>query len=194
VLFHGTDGRHAASALGSGGAASYKRRMDLTVTRQGAQWTAEIGGARYRCALGRGGVTAGKREGDGATPLGAWPLRRFHYRPDRLAPPENGMETRPIQEDDGWCDDPADAAYNRLVKLPYAARHERLWRDDHLYDLIGELGYNDAPPLAGAGSAIFLHLARPDYAPTEGCVALARDDLLAAVALLTPDSKVVVKG
>ena len=168
--------------------------MDLIVSREGTKWIAEIGGARFHCALGRGGVVAAaaKREGDGATPLGAWPLRRLHFRPDRLAPPDSDVERRAIRSDDGWCDDPSDAAYNRLVKLPYPARHERLWREDHLYDLVAELGYNDAPPRAGAGSAIFLHLARPDYAPTEGCVALARDDLLRVVELLEPDSRVVV--
>lgn len=189
-------GSAAASALGARAPARYKRGMDLTVRRSGTQWIAEIGGAAYRCALGRGGVVeaAAKREGDGATPLGSWPLRCLHYRPDRIFPPPNGLPLREIRADDGWCDDPADAAYNRLVKLPYAARHERLWRDDHLYDLVGELGYNDSPPRAGAGSAIFLHLARPGYTPTEGCVALARNDLLAAVAQLTPDSRVVVKG
>ena len=189
-------GGSAASALGAGARPRYKRGMDLTVSRRGLQWIAEIGGTAYRCALGRGGVVeaSAKREGDGATPLGAWPLRRLHYRAERIAPAAKGIALREIRSDDGWCDDPADAAYNRLVKLPYPARHERLWRNDHLYDLVGELGYNDAPPRSGAGSAIFLPLARPGYGPPEGCVALARDDLLAAVALMTPDSRVVVKG
>lgn len=181
-------------AFSPGGRRAISGVMDLVVTRDGERWRAEIGGERFRCALGRGGVTAVKREGDGATPLGAWPLRRLHYRADRLVPPPTPLPLRILREDDGWCDDPADAAYNRLIKLPYPARHERLWRDDALYDLVGELGYNDAPPLAGAGSAIFLHAARPDYAPTEGCVALARQDLLRAVGLLSEDGRVVVKG
>lgn len=169
--------------------------MDLVVTRDSAgAWHAAIAGSSYRCAIGRGGVTADKREGDGATPLGAWPLRRFHFRPDRLALPGLAVPSRPIAEDDGWCDDPADAAYNRLVKLPYPGRHERMWRGDGLYDLVGELGYNDAPPRPGAGSAIFLHIARPDYAPTEGCVALARKDLLEVLPRLTPRSRVAVVG
>lgn len=82
-----------------------------------------------------------------------------------------------LRPEDGWCDDPAEAAYNRLGPLPCRGSHERLWRPDGLYDLLVELGYNDDPPLAGRGSAIFLHVARPGYLPTEGCVALAEDDL-----------------
>ena len=97
-----------------------------------------------------------------------------------------------IAPDDGWCDAPDDAAYNRPVKLPYPASAERMWRDDGLYDLVVVLGYNDDPPEAGRGSAIFLHLARPDYAPTQGCVALARPDLEAVLALAGPGSALEV--
>src|SRR3546814_5636749 len=83
---------------------------------------------------------------------------------------------------------PADPLhYNRLVRLPFAASHERMWRDDGLYDLVVEIGYNDMPPVPGLGSAIFLHLARPDWGPTDGCVALARDDLLAVLAASGPE-------
>ena len=92
------------------------------------------------------------------------------------------MPLEPIAPDDGWCDDPADADYNRMVRLPHPARCEELWRDDALYDLIGVLGWNDAPVVRGRGSAIFLHVARPDFAPTEGCVALAATDLRAVLA------------
>ena len=147
----------------------------------------ETAGRLTRCALGRAGVVAAaeKREGDGATPLGLWPMRRLLYRADNGRPP-TGLPANAIGPDDGWCDDPADAAYNRPVRLPYAGRCERLWRKDRLYDLVVVLGYNDDPPVAGAGSCIFLHLARPDYAPTEGCVALSRPDLEAVLALAGP--------
>ena len=183
------------AARGAISEAMTERDRDLIVTGDGAGgWRAEIAGRRFRCAVGRGGLTGEKREGDGATPIGAWPLRRLHYRPDRLDPPKTDVPLRPIRADDGWCDDPTDAAYNRLIKLPYPAGHEVLWREDALYDLVGELGYNDAPPRPGAGSAIFLHVARPDYGPTEGCVALAKPELLEVVVLLRPDSRVVVKG
>ena len=87
------------------------------------------------------------------------------------------MPLRAIAPDDGWCDAPDDVNYNRPVKLPYPASAETMWRDDHLYDLVAVLGYNDRPVVPGKGSAIFLHLARPDYAPTQGCVAVSRADL-----------------
>lgn len=142
------------------------------------------------CALGRGGVRADKREGDGATPLGTFPLRRLWYRAGRLgAPVMCGLPTRAIRREDGWCDDPTSPEYNRPVTLPHAARHERLWRDDSLYDLVVELGYNDDPVVPGAGSAIFLHVARPDYGPTEGCVAVARADLLRLLSGTGPDAR-----
>jgi L,D-peptidoglycan transpeptidase YkuD (ErfK/YbiS/YcfS/YnhG family) len=136
-------------------------------------------GRLVRCALGPAGViaAAAKREGDGATPAGAWTMRRVYYRPDRRGPPDTGLVVQPLAPDDGWCDAPTDPAYNRPVKLPYPASAERLWREDGVYDLIVELGYNDDPVVPNAGSAIFLHLARPDYAPTQGCVALSVADL-----------------
>jgi L,D-peptidoglycan transpeptidase YkuD (ErfK/YbiS/YcfS/YnhG family) len=113
-----------------------------------------------------------KEEGDGATPAGFLPLRRVLYRADRLAPPLAAVPLEPIGPRDGWCDDPRDSAYNRLVRLPYAGRHEELWRRDAVYDVIGVLGWNDSPPVPGRGSAIFLHLATSDRAPTAGCIAL----------------------
>ncbi len=154
----------------------------------------EFGGRRVRCALGPGGVIAAadKREGDGSTPMGAWPMRRLLFRPDKGPPPATALPVQAIAPDDGWCDAPDDQAYNRPVRLPYPASAERMWRDDDLYDLVAPLGYNDAPPVPGLGSAIFLHLARPGYAPTEGCVALARSDLEAVLALAGPDSVVEV--
>lgn len=136
-------------------------------------------GGAVRCALGRSGVRRDKREGDGATPAGTFPLRELWYRPDRLRCPETLLECRALERERAWCDDPRDGGYNRVVWAPYPASHERLWRDDQLYDLIIPLGYNDAPAVPGLGSAIFLHVAAPDYGPTEGCVAIARDDLLA---------------
>ena len=141
-----------------------------------------IGRLRMRAAAGRGGVRLRKVEGDGATPAGLLPLRRVLYRADRVARPRVSVPVMPLAPQDGWCDDPADAQYNRPVRLPFAARHEALWRSDALYDVIGVLGWNDDPVVQGAGSAIFLHVARPDWAPTEGCIALALPDLLALLA------------
>jgi L,D-peptidoglycan transpeptidase YkuD (ErfK/YbiS/YcfS/YnhG family) len=154
-----------------------------------------LDGVLVRCALGKGGVkpAADKREGDGATPLGVWPIRRLLYRPDRGPPPATGLPTAPIAPEDGWCDAPLDPAYNRPVRLPYPASAERMWRDDHLYDLVGVLAHNDDPPVPGMGSAIFLHIARPDYGPTEGCVALAWDDMLKLLSLAGPGSAIEVR-
>ena len=136
----------------------------------------------FRAALGRSGVRVHKQEGDGATPAGLLPLRRVLYRLDRLPPPDCAVPIEPIAETDGWCDDPTHRDYNRPVRLPHEARCEDLWRQDGLYDVVGVLGWNDTPVVKGHGSAIFLHVARPDYAPTEGCVALALPDLLRMLA------------
>ena len=134
-------------------------------------------GQTLRCALGQGGVRDDKQEGDGATPAGLLPLRRIFYRADHVPPPRCAMPIEPIAPSDGWCDDTAHADYNRFVHLPHDGRHEELWRRDELYDVVAVLGWNDQPVVRRRGSAIFLHVARPDYAPTEGCVALALPDL-----------------
>jgi len=153
--------------------------------------TLAVGDRARPCALGRAGIVTGKREGDGGTPIGRFPLRRLFHRPDRETAPATGLPVLALAEDHGWSDDPADPlTYNRLVRLPFALSHERMWRDDGLYDLVVELGYNDAPALPGLGSAIFLHLARPDWGPTEGCVAMTRDDLLAVLVAVGPQSAI----
>lgn len=149
--------------------------MRLTVQADGH---AMFGTRILRAALGQGGVRADKIEGDGATPPGVLPLRRVLYRADRVALPHTRLPREPIAPDDGWCDDPAHRDYNTMVRLPHPARHERLWRDDRLYDVFGILGWNDGPVVPGRGSAIFLHVATPDLKPTEGCVAFALPDLL----------------
>ena len=145
--------------------------------------TVRFQGRVFRAALGRGGIRQDKHEGDGATPSGDLPLRRVLYRADRVARPDCAVPIEPLAPDDGWCDDPTHPDYNRMIRLPHPARHEALWRDDGVYDVVGVLGWNDAPAVRDRGSAIFLHVARPDFAPTEGCVALALPnlrDLLAA--------------
>lgn len=139
-----------------------------------------------RAVIGRSGRIAAelKREGDGATPMGAWPVRRALWREDRLVRPDTALVLDPIGPDDGWCDDPEDPAYNRPVRLPWPGRCETLTREDGLYDIVVVLGHNDGPPVPGLGSAIFLHCASPDYRPTEGCIAIARDDLAALLKAL----------
>lgn len=136
------------------------------------------GGLHFPCALGRSGRRADKREGDGATPIGRFALRRVLYRGDRLLRPRTRLPIAALHVRDGWCDDPRDRNYNRRVRHPYPASAERLWRDDHLYDLIVVLGHNDDPRVKWRGSAIFIHVAGPGLKPTEGCVALERPHLL----------------
>lgn len=167
---------------------------DLRVFLAGDEARARWGAAEWRCAVGRGALGAKQREGDGITPVGRWPMRRVLYRADRLPRPATALPCAAIGPDDGWCDDPADPAYNQPVRLPYPASHERLSREDHLYDLVVVLGYNDDPVVAGAGSAVFLHLARDDYGPTEGCVALSRADLLEVLRTARPGSAVTVQA
>jgi L,D-peptidoglycan transpeptidase YkuD (ErfK/YbiS/YcfS/YnhG family) len=147
----------------------------------------EFGARIFRCAIGPSGVIAAdqKREGDGASPVGVWPFRRVLFRPD-VGAPVTQLPADPIAPDDGWCDDPEDPAYNRPIKLPYRASFEKMWRDDHIYDLVVVLGHNDDPPKPYFGSCIFLHLARDDYSPTQGCVALARPDLEAVLRAARP--------
>jgi L,D-peptidoglycan transpeptidase YkuD (ErfK/YbiS/YcfS/YnhG family) len=146
------------------------------------------------CALGRSGVIAPaeKREGDGASPLGLWPIRRFLYRADRLVRPRAHLPLTEISRTDGWCDAKDDAAYNQPVCLAYPASCETLWREDAVYDLIGILGHNDDPVVPDRGSAIFLHLARPGYLPTEGCIALSLEDMLMVMETAQPGSAIKI--
>jgi L,D-peptidoglycan transpeptidase YkuD (ErfK/YbiS/YcfS/YnhG family) len=144
--------------------------------------------------VGRSGVRADKREGDGATPAGTYPLIRILYRPDRIAPPSSQLPITPLASNDGWVDDPADANYNRLVSLPYPASAEEMWRQDGLYDALVVIAYNMDPIIAGAGSAIFLHIASPDFAPTAGCVAVTKEVLLGLLPLLGPGSRITISA
>lgn len=150
-------------------------------------------GGEARAACGRGGVRADKREGDGASPEGTFPLLHCYYRPDRVEPPRTGLPLTPLQPNHGWVDDPSDRNYNRLVTLPYPARHEAIWRADRLYDLVVLIGYNTDPPAPSRGSAIFLHIARPDFGPTEGCIAAAHDVLASLLPLLGPGSRITIR-
>jgi L,D-peptidoglycan transpeptidase YkuD (ErfK/YbiS/YcfS/YnhG family) len=164
--------------------------MDLTVFRAGTDVMLDWGEGPRRCAVGPGGIGDKTREGDGITPRGTFALREIFYRADRLAPPRTVLPLRAIKPEDGWCDAPDDPNYNRLVALPYPASAERMWRDDHLYDLVAVVGYNDDPVVPDKGSAIFLHLAKADYAPTAGCVALTEADLRAALEQLRPGDRI----
>lgn len=171
------------------------------LNRRATTGIAQIGPLTVRCGLGRTGRTYCKREGDGATPVGRWPVAGVLYRPDRVAGFYGSRAlagASPLSRNDGWCDALGDRNYNRHVRHPYPASAERLWRDDHLYDVIILLGHNWCPRKQGGGSAIFMHLARLDgsggIAPTAGCVSFRRRDLAVVLGKLTPGSALRVVG
>ena len=143
-------------------------------------------------ALGRSGIKANKREGDGGTPRGTFRLRRLWWRADLAPRPRTTLPTRPIRRDDGWCEDPKDRAYNRPVKVPEGSAADRLWRADRLYDFIIELDHNTHPRIAGRGSAVFVHVVRPGFAPTAGCVALTAPALRRLIERLSPRTRIVI--
>jgi L,D-peptidoglycan transpeptidase YkuD (ErfK/YbiS/YcfS/YnhG family) len=151
-------------------------------------------GPRYLpCVLGRSGRRVLKREGDGATPIGTWPIRRVLFRADRLGRPKTAAPLHRIARHDGWCDAPADPNYNRFVRHPYPASAEHLWREDDLYDIVVVLGHNDCPRRRGGGSAIFMHVARRDRKPTAGCVALPRSELVWLLGRLSQRTRLHVR-
>ncbi len=145
--------------------------------------------------FGRSGAipASTKREGDGATPLGVWPIRAALLRQDRMAAPATRLPWRWLRPDDGWSDDVADPAYNRPVRHPHRFSAERLWRDDHAYDIILILGHNDSPPAPPLGSAIFWHCTQPDRRPTEGCVAMDRELLAGWLDRLAPGDSLLIR-
>jgi len=145
---------------------------------KGPRGILRFGALTVPCALGRTGRTALKKEGDGGTPIGTWPVRRAFWRADRLMRPQTGLTLRAIGPSDGWCDAPEDRNYNRLVRHPYPASAEHMMRSDELYDVVVVLGHNERPRRRGGGSAIFMHVARPGLTPTAGCIALPRPVLV----------------
>lgn len=171
-------------------------QIHISKTVSGYQLSADE--VQFSCILGRSGMILAnqKTEGDGASPIGDWPLRGVYYRPDRVAEEQirqtSLLPCRPLTPKMGWVDDPKSHLYNRPVILPCADRHETLWREDGLYDLILPLGYNDGPVRNNAGSAIFLHCTEKNTTSTQGCVALAKDNLLALLPRLAPTTRLLI--
>jgi len=154
----------------------------------------KAGNLAVPCALGCSGTTHRKREGDGASPVGRFPLLQAFYRADHGPRPRTGLALHPIRPRDGWSDDPHDRRYNRLVSLPCATSHEAMWREDHLYDVVIDIGWNRGPIRRGRGSAIFLHLARPGFAPTAGCVAVEPRMIRRLLERIGPGTKLEIVG
>jgi L,D-peptidoglycan transpeptidase YkuD (ErfK/YbiS/YcfS/YnhG family) len=149
-----------------------------------------MGGLTFPVALGRSGIIADKREGDGGTPRGAFHPLRVWYRTDRMPRPATMLPVRAIASDDAWCEDPSDRRYNRPMR--WDGTGDRLVRDDHLYDMIIEIDHNTRPRVAGRGSAVFIHLARPGLAPTAGCIAMPHGRLRRLVAGMGPATRIEI--
>jgi len=151
------------------------------------------GGRTVPVALGRGGVMANKREGDGGTPKGTFRPRRLWWRADRHPRPATFLAVRAIRPEDAWCEDPSSRHYNQPIRLDRAQGGDRLRRDDHLYDFIVEIDHNSSPRIAGRGSAVFLHLARENFSPTAGCVSMKKANMLRLLARLGPQTRIVIE-
>ena len=151
------------------------------------------GGSQIPVAIGRSGILANKREGDGATPRGIFRLVRLWWRPDRAPRPHTHLPVRRIGKHDGWCEDPKDRLYNRPIRVPDGANGDRLWREDRLYDMLIELDHNTRPRIAGRGSAVFIHVAREGFQPTAGCVALQAPRLLRLLERIGPQTRIVIQ-
>lgn len=150
------------------------------------------GGQSVPIALGRGGIRANKREGDGGTPKGTFRPRQLWWRADRYPRPRTSLPARAISPQDAWCEDPASRHYNQPVRLDRSRGGDRLTRDDRLYDFIVEIDHNCIPRIAGRGSAVFLHLARDHFGPTAGCVSMTKSAMLRLLRRLGPRTRIVI--
>jgi L,D-peptidoglycan transpeptidase YkuD (ErfK/YbiS/YcfS/YnhG family) len=187
----------ACSAMASTTAAAPSNTILVRAKPKAIQGTLTFAGHTYDCMVGQHGIAAPKYEDDGCTPAGLFHMREVRYRADRLAtPPQSGLPIFKAKQTDGWCDDPEDVAYNRVVTLPYQSDAEPMWRDDHLYDVLAVIGYNDAPVVSGCGSAIFMHVMRPptdDHQYTAGCVSMKIENVLAVLAACTPSTMIDIR-
>tara|TARA_B100000902_G_C27252095_1_gene885842 strand:+ start:371 stop:865 length:495 start_codon:yes stop_codon:yes gene_type:complete len=147
---------------------------------------------KFQCSVGRSGFSKNKKEGDGFTPVGTFYIDNIYYRADKIKNLNTKINTNIIHESDGWCDDPRQKNYNQLIQFPFNFSAEKLYRDDSLYDVVCVLNYNNNPIIPGLGSAIFMHIAKDDYGPTEGCVALKKDDLLHILKLINNKTKIIL--
>ena len=147
---------------------------------------------KIKCAIGKNGITKNKKEGDLKTPSGIFKLKKVFYRKDRIKFIRTRLKIKNIKKSDGWCDDPASKYYNREIKFPFKGSAEKLWRKDSIYDLIVVLDYNFNPIIKNKGSAIFLHICKKNYAPTKGCVAINKKDMMGLLANIKNNTKLII--
>ena len=147
---------------------------------------------KFQCSIGRSGFSKNKQEGDGFTPIGSFKIEKIYYRSDKIDNLETKINKFQIHELDGWCDDPSQKEYNKLIRFPYNFSAEKLYRDDSLYNIVCVLNYNTNPIIPGLGSAIFIHVAKGEYASTEGCVALKQKDLIFLLGLIDNNTEIIL--
>jgi L,D-peptidoglycan transpeptidase YkuD (ErfK/YbiS/YcfS/YnhG family) len=164
--------------------------MDLIIQNNMASW----GEHTFPFTHGPHGFTERKREGDGCTPIGEFTFRRSFYRADRMDKPITSLPLSVITPSCGWCDDPGSEHYNKYIQKPFDPSHEDLWLDKSVYDLVIVVGHNDQPPIPHQGSAIFIHMANPEFGPTKGCIGLMQNDLLRILESANTSSRLVVLG
>ena len=169
---------------------------EIVVRHENGRVMLKAGDVHCPAAIGKNGMVAAedKREGDLKTPIGVWPLRCLYFRADKITLADCSLKMIPITKDMGWCDAAEHDDYNKEVALPFDASHEKMWRDDHAYDLVIPMGYNDENPMSGKGSAIFFHLLHDGKDHTAGCVAIAREDMLAILPHITTQTVVRIEG
>ena len=153
-----------------------------------------INNRQLRCAIGLNGLTDNKQEGDLSTPIGTFHFDKIYYRADRLGKKKFIIDSSILSKNDGWCDDQKSDLYNQYIQFPFQESAEHLYRDDHIYDIICVLNYNTSPIIPGRGSAIFLHIANPDFSGTEGCIAIEREALINTATNLTADSTIRIEN
>ena len=147
---------------------------------------------KFRCALGKGGVKKKTMEGDNITPKGIFKIIKIYYRPDKIKKIKTLIKKIKIKKNMGWCDDRSSRFYNKLINLPTKYTHEKLYRNDSLYDLIVVLSYNTNPIIKNKGSAIFIHIAKNSYKKTKGCIALKKEHLIEIISKIKKNTKIKI--
>ena len=148
----------------------------------------------FQCSIGKNGFTSNKIEGDGCTPNGIYKFKEVFYREDKIKHPSFLIKSKTIKKISGWCDDINSDLYNKYIEFPFEFSAECLFRDDDLYDIIYVIDYNSDPTIKNKGSAIFLHVAKSDYSPTEGCIALKKEDLIEISRDMKSDTRIIINA
>ena len=147
---------------------------------------------KIKCTIGKNGITKNKHEGDLKTPKGIFKLKKIFYRRDRIKFFKSPLKKYCIKRNTGWCDDPNSKYYNREIKFPFNDSAEKFWRKDNIYDLIMTINFNSNPIIKNKGSAIFLHICKKNYAPTKGCIAINKKDMMNLLVNITNNSKLII--